>query len=121
MGIGDFPHTCPSCLGAHSFIDQTFHHEPGCPRDPKNKPAVDELALRRLEKIENIEDTPLEVVLDAAKAWIKESGAQHVIVVVGRDGDGSGSATRYFNGGSFHYHAQMGLLWEGAQMIRDSA
>lgn len=112
---------CQSCLGHFSFADNTFAHDPACPVLLAAKGQVDELALRRLEKIENIEDTPLEAVLDAAKAWIKKSGAQHVIVVVGRDGDGSGSATRYFNGGSFHYHAQMGLLWEGAQMIRDSA
>jgi len=120
MGIGDYPHSCPSCLGARSFIDLTFHHEPGCPRDPKNKPAVDELAIKRLEKCEDPAKTPLETVFDAGKAWALESNADHVIIIVGRNTDDGGSATRFFQGGNFRHHAQMGLLWEGQHMIRES-
>lgn len=45
----------------------------------------------------------------------------HIIVLTGRDLDDGGSGTRYFQAGSYRHHAQMGLLHEGAQMIRESS
>jgi hypothetical protein len=81
----------------------------------------DEFSIKRLEKMQDPSKTPLELACDAAKAWVKESGAEHVIIVVGRSDGENGSATRYFQAGTYSYHAQMGLLWEGQQMIRESA
>ena len=85
------------------------------------KAPVASLALKRLEKAENPSKTSLDDVFEAAKAWAKESGAEHVIIFLGRDEDGSASATRFFQGGKFHYHAQIGLATEGIYMIRENA
>lgn len=66
--------------------------------------------------------------LDAARAWLdacKKAGepAEHVIVLIGRnyEGENSGSGTRYFQAGKYHYHAQFGLVQEGALMLREGA
>lgn len=111
---------CLFCSGEYSYELNDVLHRPECPQNPK-KAAVGNLALKRLEKAENPSETTLDTVFEAAKAWAKESGAEHVIIFLGRDEDGSASATRFFQGGKFHYHAQIGLATEGISMIRENA
>ncbi len=113
-------HKCHFCSGEYLAEFNAIHHRPECPQNPKKAP-VASLALKRLEKAENPSKTSLDDVFEAAKAWAKESGAEHVIIFLGRDEDGSASATRFFQGGKFHYHAQIGLATEGIYMIRESA
>lgn len=60
--------------------------------------------------------------LEAAIAYLDfdEDKPDHIIVLFGRTPTDGGSATKWFQAGSYEYHAQMGLLYEGAQMIRDN-
>lgn len=65
--------------------------------------------------------------LEAALRWLDEQDAKgvkirHVVVITGRDAPDhdSGSGTKYFQAGDYRHHAQMGLCFEGMQMIRDS-
>jgi len=111
---------CRFCSGEYSYELNAVLHKPGCPQNPKDA-NVSSLALKRLEKVENPSKTSINDVFEAAKAWAKESGAEHVIIFLGRDEDGSASATRFFQGGKFHYHAQIGLATEGISMIRENA
>lgn len=59
--------------------------------------------------------------LDAAREWIEgcEHKPDHVIVLVGRTAKDGGSACRFFQAGNYPYHAQYGLVHEGAAMIRE--
>lgn len=60
--------------------------------------------------------------LDAAREWIEqcEEKPHHVIVLTGRVLKDGGCGTRFFQAGQYKYHAQIGLVHEGAQMIRDN-
>lgn len=59
--------------------------------------------------------------LEAAMAYLDDpemGNPDHIIVCLGRTPEDGGSATKWFQAGSYEYHAQMGLLFETQQMIR---
>lgn len=60
--------------------------------------------------------------LEAALAYLDhvDDKPDHIIVLFGRTSEGGGSATKWFQAGSYEYHAQIGLLYEGGQMIREN-
>ena len=70
---------------------------------------------RRFYQSDKTHETRLEDVLDAAREFIRESRADHVIVLVGRRlEEDFGSSTRFFSGGQYTYHEQVGLIHQAA-------
>lgn len=59
---------------------------------------------------------PLTALIVAEK-WIKDMKADHVIVIVGRTIDGTGSGTKYFQAGNYTHHAQLGLIMAGMELM----
>lgn len=60
--------------------------------------------------------------LDAAREWIAEceNKPDHVIVLTGRVLENGSCGTRFFQAGQYKYHAQIGLIMEGLNMLRDN-
>lgn len=92
--------------------------------------SIDELAARRFA---SGSDSPHEAsitdMLSAVMAHVKsptiidgkEAPVDHVIVIVGsRHPEDGASLTKCFQAGSYRYHAQMGLMFEGMHMMRES-
>lgn len=119
---------CDICR-AHAVGDeQEIEHTPNCPHNP-NRPAqpsddrVVSFALARADKGSKPREHRPEDALDLARAWIEESGLEapdHIIVFIGRTNGDNSSGTKYFQTGSFSPHAQVGLVYEGLDMIRES-
>lgn len=93
-----------------------------CDRLAQMKP-VASLAVARFDKIEGAENHPPSAALEKALAHLadpNEPDYDHAIVVLGRTPEGGGSAAIWFQAGKYEYHAQMGLLFEAGQMIREN-
>jgi len=92
---------------------------PGGPFPPK----VTSLAVARFDKIPGAENHEPAAALEKALAHLRdpdEPDYDHAIVILGRTPEGGGSAAIWFQAGKYEYHAQMGLLFEGGQMIREN-
>lgn len=89
----------------------------------ETKDNVSSLKVARFHKNRNPDAHEPVAALDAAYAWIKELGdakPDHIIVAVGRVNE-DGNGTRYFQAGSFRYHAQIGLMLESIHLMREAA
>lgn len=100
---------------------------PGGPIPPKvesREPAtVSSLAVARFDKIPEASSHEPAAALEKALAYLRdpdEPDYDHAIVILGRTPEGGGSAAIWFQAGKYEYHAQMGLLFEGGQMIREN-
>ncbi len=90
---------------------------PGGPFPPK----VTSLAVARFDKIADASKHEPSAALEKALAHLadpNEPDYDHAIVILGRTPEGGGSTTIWFQAGKYDYHAQMGLIFEGGQMIR---
>lgn len=65
-------------------------------------------------------DAKPEDVLDAARAFVRETGCDHIIICCGRTTEDGGSGTRFFQGGEYTYHGQQGLLYAVQDMLREN-
>lgn len=83
---------------------------------------VSSLGAARSNKAEDPADLDLVTALDAAREWIGslDHKPEHVIVLVGRDMPDGSSGTRCLQAGTYRYHSQQGLCFEGMQMLRES-
>lgn len=87
---------------------------------------ITDIAAIRFAKNTDPEDHAPKEALFAALRWIGECEkegypVEHVIVIVGRTTENNGSSARYFQTGKYPYHAQFGLVQEGALMLRENA
>lgn len=94
---------------------------PGGPIPPSAK--VSSLAVARFDKIPEASSHESSAALEKALAHLRDPNEpeyDHAIVLLGRSPEGGGSAAIWFQAGKYEYHAQIGLLFEGGQMIRDN-
>lgn len=107
-------------LVARDHVD----HEDNCPAKPVPDGRVVSFALARADKGSKPREHRPADALDLARAWLEEAGeenqSQHIIVFLGRTNSDNSSGTKYFQTGSFSCHAQVGLVIEGLEMLRDS-
>lgn len=84
---------------------------------------VSDLAAARWDKNDNPADCRPDEALHAALRYIAENEMpDHVIVLFGRKNtELDCDASKFFQAGSYGYHAQIGLLYDGQQMIRESS
>lgn len=117
---------CPGCDGAMDFANNIFRHSSGCPLNQvgrKNPNIVVSLGLARADAGTKPREHKPTDALDLARAWIEESGLEapdHIIVFLGRTNSDNSSGTKYFQTGSFSSHAQVGLVYEGLDLLRNS-
>jgi hypothetical protein len=83
-----------------------------------------DLTAKRFAKATDPKDHAPMDALYAALRWIKECEKEgypieHVMVITGRTTEDGGSSARYFQTGKYPYHAQLGLITEGALMLRE--
>jgi hypothetical protein len=86
---------------------------------------VTDFAAARFEKNTNTEDCAPGDALAAARKWLEEcekegKPIEHVFVIMGRTSEDHGSASRYFQAGKYPYHAQVGLVFDAALMLREN-
>lgn len=118
-----------------NFESNVITHNPNCPLSPSYretermiaKPApvasnVASLRLARVDKGTHPRDYPAMEALDMARDWIREAGqgVDHIIVFLGRTNGDNSSGTKYFQSGSFSAHAQVGLVYEALDLLRNS-
>lgn len=111
------------CGGFFNFELNTFVHEPGCGLSARLSVAsIASIATARFQKIEDPLAHDPRTALDVAREWIdnQETPPEHVIVLIGRTTPENSSGTRFFQAGKYAHHAQMGLCYEGREMIRES-
>lgn len=97
---------------------------PDCGNSPctcTNSATVTSIGAHRFANAQDAARCNPRDALEAAMAYLDhiDDKPDHIIVLFGCTPEGGGSATKYFQAGSYEYHAQMGLLYEGAQHIRD--
>lgn len=81
------------------------------------------LAARRFTATSSTEGSNPRDALEKALADYDDPNLptpDHIIICIGRDPEDGGSATTWLQAGSYRYHAQIGLLHEAAQMIREN-
>lgn len=91
--------------------------------EERPKAQVINLAAVRFDKNTDASEHSPRDALEAATAYLEDpemGNPDHIIVCLGRTPEDGGSATKWFQAGSYEYHAQMGLLFETQQMIRDN-
>lgn len=91
--------------------------------EERPKAQVINLAAVRFDKNTDASEHSPRDALEAAMAYLEDpemGNPNHIIVCLGRTPEDGGSATKWFQAGSYEYHAQMGLLFETQQMIRDN-
>jgi hypothetical protein len=95
-----------------------FAHADDCP----HKTGVASLAMKRFEKDGDPTAHDPRAALEVALEWIdaNPNKPDHVIVLIGRTTEDNSSGTKYFQSGKYPHHAQLGLVFEGMHMIRDS-
>ena len=91
---------------------------------------IDELAAKRFARgSDKPQENSITDMLSAVMAHVRNpedieghaAPVEHVIVLVGKAHPVDGaSLTKFFQAGSFRYHAQMGLLFEGMHQMRES-
>lgn len=83
---------------------------------------VTDFSARRWDAVDDPAKHDVAEALRAAMRALEndEKPPEHIIVAFGRNTEDGSSATRFFQAGGYQYHAQMGLLYEAAQMIRES-
>lgn len=89
----------------------------------RDKSKVVSIAAARFNKISDASEHDPRDALEAAMEYLDdpENGSpDHVIICFGRTPKDGGSATKWFQAGSYEYHAQMGLLVEAGNMIREN-
>lgn len=129
---------CPKCFMTPCECAVTIAFKPSEPLPPlPTLPEQQEQNRRMSETFENVvsigaarfnkeSQDPAECnprdALEAAIAYFDHADDKpdHIIVLFGRTPEDGGSATKWFQAGSYQYHAQIGLLYEGGQMIREN-
>lgn len=139
---------CEHCGAQFSLATQHTEHKPNCPThhlhvrtigamncrlcnappplhsaNCSNATTVASLAAKRFEKIGDPSAHEALSALDVARDWVlnhAEGAPDHIIVLIGRTTSDNSSGTKYFQAGSYPHHAQMGLCFEGMEMMRDS-
>lgn len=83
---------------------------------------VPKLSVARFHKNTDPAAHAPSAALDAAYEAIRtgETIPDHIIVLFGRNTENGASAHRFFQAGSYNYHAQAGLCMEGMMQIRES-
>jgi hypothetical protein len=116
-------------LGCEADIGtNTVRHVHECPLRPGHIAGVTpvaSIAAARFERAVHPEQITPRDALVAALDWLdsspKENPPTHIIVLVGADIPGltTASGTKFFQGGTYRHHAQMGLCLEAMHRIRD--
>lgn len=131
--------SCDLCGGTMNLEDHAIRHAVDCPNhpdaiddtpvEPIARPAparVASMAAARFDRAVHPEELTGRDALVAALDWWDacppDDKPTHVIVLVGRDTPGqmTGSGTKFFQGGTYRHHAQMGLCLEAMHKIRES-
>jgi hypothetical protein len=85
---------------------------------------VTNFALARADRGSHPREHKPSDALDLAREWMKQCGPEnqpdHIIVFIGRTNSDNSSGTKYFQTGTFSCHAQVGLVYEGLDMLRES-
>lgn len=132
--MANFPPVGQKCVycGAEYLLEtRSIKHTEDCPtvsrghyQEPQEprRTNVASIALARVDKGSHPRDHVATDALDLARAWIEEADAppDHIIVFMGRTMSDNSSGTKYFQTGSFSAHAQVGLVYEGLDMLRKS-
>lgn len=123
---------CEIC-GAHAVGDEpTIEHTPHC---PNNRDAIDDtpvepvasnvtsFTLARADRGSKPREHKVADALDLAREWMRLCGPEnqpdHIIVFLGRTNGDNSSGTKYFQTGSFSPHAQVGLVHEALDLLRN--
>jgi hypothetical protein len=93
-----------------------------CPCTCTNSATVTSIGIHRFANTDDAAKCNPRDALEAAIAYLDHTNDKpdHIIVLFGRTPEGGGSATKWFQAGSYEYHAQIGLLHEGGNMIREN-
>lgn len=83
-------------------------------------PKIVSLGARRFHQTRDTTKTTVREALEAALEFADESKPDHVIVLFAKV-DGGETESRYFQAGSYAYHAQMGLCTNAALQLRASS
>lgn len=100
-------------------------HEAKCEARPAPVASnIADFALARADRGSRPRDHKADDALALARAWMDECGPEnqpdHIIVFMGRTTGDNGSGTKYFQTGSFSPHAQVGLVYEALDLLRNS-
>ncbi len=118
--ITDFCPACNQLRPCACSVKMEFTPSPQAEPKPEN---VVSLGARRFSASTSTEESNPRDVLEKALADFDDPNTptpDHIIICIGRDPEDGGSATTWLQAGSYRYHAQIGLLHEAAQMIRDN-
>lgn len=102
-------------------IPQTFEEAERMQKAEAAK--VTSIGAARFDKAEDVSTLDPRDALEAALAYLADPENppyDHIIICCGRTPENGGSAAKWFQAGKYEYHAQMGLLFEIGQMIRDN-
>jgi hypothetical protein len=124
---------CDMCQARADDANMKIIHETDCPNHPD---AVDDtpieqwptnvtdFALARADKGSKPREHRPADALDLARAWMEKCGPDnqpdHIIIFLGRTHSDNSSGTKYFQTGNFGCHAQVGLVWEGLELLRST-
>jgi len=81
------------------------------------------LNVIRFNKATNVSECSPRSALEAALVDLDtpdRAQPDHIIIVLGRNADDSTSGAKFFQAGTYSYHAMIGLLDECKLMIRES-
>lgn len=106
------------------YTGEVIRHRNGCPHATPVASNIADFNLARADRGTKPREHAVEDALDLARAWMKECGPEnqpdHIIVFLGRTNRDNSSGTKYFQTGTFSSHAQVGLVYEGLDMLRHS-
>ncbi|TXH82276.1 MAG: hypothetical protein E6Q77_06505 [Rhizobium sp.] len=127
--MAEFKGPCEVCGGWSNRFDKPCFclngltpPEAVAPKAPPPENVVS-LAARRFTASSSTEGSNPRDALEKALADYDDPNLptpDHIIICIGRDPEDGGSATSWLQAGSYRYHAQIGLLHEAAQMIREN-
>lgn len=122
---------CAICGGVYNLYADRVYHAPTCPNfvaldavEPSKPSNVASFALARADRGSKPREHKPADALDLAREWMEQCGPDnqpdHIIVFMGRTNSDNSSGTKYFQTGNFSAHAQVGLVYEGLDMLRGS-